>query len=210
MKDQAQKLVEEAQDLRNANELLEAGDVYTAAAHEYAGTVVEHLFPEPDNTRGAVSRFRYAATCYRIGGDEFRTQNRCDLGVLLAEDYVNYIDDMDFEKGSFADLRRGAWPEFIGDLRVIAQRDEANEAYDRAISIYESAGDFEFAYAEQEHMRLAAFFRNVRRGLGHDIPEDAPEQMGFETTFSEWLEYKRSRLPDLLNDLEAQGTWPVE
>jgi hypothetical protein len=132
------------------------------------------------------------------------------MGTLLAEDYINYIESVDFEEESFADLRRGAWPEFIGDLRTIAEREDAEEAYDRAIAIYTSAGDYEFVLGEQEHMRLAGFFRSVRWGLGHDIPEDAPEQQGLDTTFSEWVEYKRERLPGLLDELEAQGEWPVE
>jgi len=210
MKDQARELVKEAQNLRDEGEPLQAGDMYTAAAHEYAGDATKHSFPEPDSTNGAVSRLRYAATCYRIAGDEFLTHNRCELGTLLADDYINYIEGVDFEPGSFADLRRGAWPEYIGDLRVIAQRDDAAEAYDRATEIYESAGDCESVYAEQEHTRLGAFYKNVRRGLGHDIPEEAPERMGFGTTFSEWVEYKRARLPDLLDELERQGRWPTE
>lgn len=123
----------------------------------------------------------------------------------MAEDYIEYIDHQDFERGSFADLRRGAWPEYIGDLRTIAQRDDADVAYDRAITIYESAGDCEFVCGEQEHTRLAGYFRGIRRGLGEDIPRDAPG-----ITFSEWVEYKRERLPKLLGRLEEQGEWPVQ
>lgn len=210
MKDRARELRKDADDHRNSGDFLRAGSLYTAAAHEYAGTVTEHSFPAPDHTRSALGELLNATTCYRIAGDEFRTQNRCELGTLLAEDYIDYIDSVEFEPGSFADLRRGAWPEFIGDLRTIAERDDADEAYDEAISIYESAGYWEFVLGEQEHMRLAAFFRAVRRGLGHDIPADAPEQQALGPTFPEWVEYKRDRLPNLLDELEAQGTWPAE
>ncbi|MBO4249197.1 hypothetical protein IL252_15370 [Halomicrobium sp. IBSBa] len=202
-------MTDEAGKAREAGQLGRAGNLYTAAAHEHAGTVTEHSGPEPDHTERAVARFVYAATCYRIAGNDFRTQNRCDIGILLAEDYAAYLADRDFEPGTFADLRRGAWPEFIGDLRTIAQRDDADDAYDRAIEIYDSVGDWEFVYGEQEHIRLASYYRDVRRGLGDKIPDDAPEAKGFGTTFAEWVAYKRERLSDLLNALEAQQAWPV-
>lgn len=209
MEERARDLVDDARERREAGDLIGAGDAYTAAAHEYAGTVREHSFPEPDLTRGTVSRLCYAATCYRIAGDEFRVQNRCELGTLLAEDYLDYIDGVEFEDGSFADLRRGAWPEFVGDLRTIAGRDDAGDAYDEAVAIYDAAGDWEFVLAEQEHSRLAGYFRSVRRGLGHDIPVSAPEQEAMGITFAEWVEDKRERLPGLLEELEAAGDWPV-
>ena len=171
--------------------------------------MTEHAFPEPDHTYAALSALLRAATCYRIIGDKFRIQNRCELGTLLAEDYIEYIDNQDYREGSFADLRRGAWFEYIGDLRTVTERDDADKAYERAMNIYESAGsDVGFVCAEGEHMGLARFFMSVRKGLGHEIPRDAPEQPAPGTTFPEWLEYKRERLPGLLNQLEEQGEWP--
>jgi hypothetical protein len=210
MRERARELVEEAKTMCNEESLVEAGNLYTAAAHEYQGTVVGHGFPEPGATPATVNRLCHAATCYRIAGANSPVQNRCDLGILLAEEYVKYIDSVDFEDRSFADLRRGAWLECIGDLRTIAGRDDAEEAYDEAASIYESAGHWEFCMAEQEHMRLAGFFKSVRRGLGHEIPDDALEQRPLGPTFSEWIEYKRERLPDLLDELETQGEWPLD
>jgi hypothetical protein len=201
-------LVENARKCREENELIKAGNHYAAAAHEYQGTVTNHRFPELDQTYNAVSNLQFSATCYRVAGDGFRTQNRCDVGVLLAEDYLQYADSTTFESKSFAALRRGAWPEFIGDLRTIAGRDNAGDAYDRAASIYESAGGWEFCMAEQEHMRLAGFFKSLKIGLNIDIPEDALENRPLGPTFVEWLEYKRERLPDLLDNLESQGSWP--
>jgi hypothetical protein len=132
------------------------------------------------------------------------------MGTLLAEDYFDFSESQEFEQNSFANLRRGAWPEFIGDLRTIAQRDDAAEAYDRAVEIYESAGYWEWVLREQEHTRLAAFFRTVREGLGHDISRTAPEVHGMDMTFADWLEYKRERLPGLLDALEQQGSWPTD
>jgi hypothetical protein len=132
------------------------------------------------------------------------------MGALLAEDYFEFTTKQEFDRESFANLRRGAWPEFIGDLRTIAGRDDADRAYDRALNIYESAGYWEWVMREQEHTQIATFFRTVREGLGHDIPRDAPEVHGMDMTFADWLKYKRDRLPDLLDALEDQGSWPAE
>lgn len=211
MKERGRELSEQARRHRQSGNLRKAGNAYTAAAHEYAGTVEEHVFPGSDSTVSALGEVLNATTCYRIAGDEFRTQNRCELGILLVEDYIEYIETVCVTDNPFADVRRGAWSEYIGDLRTIARHADAENAYDEAVSIYRSAGDEKFVFGEKEHMRLAAFFRSVRRGLGHEIPEDAPEQQPWgETTFSEWVEYKRKRLPDYLDQLEAQGEWPVE
>lgn len=208
MEDRARELASEALALRTSGDLIEAGDTYTAAAHEYAG-IGTRSFPEPGPTYSVLAELLNAATCYLVGDDDFHTQNRCDLGTVLAEDHIEYVHGIDVRPGSFADIRRGAWHEYIGDLRTIAERDDAAAAYDRAISIYRSAEDFEVVLAEQEHIRLGSYFRSIRHGLGEEIPNDAPERMGPGTTFVEWVEYKRDRLPDLLDQLEAQGEWPA-
>lgn len=210
MKGRARELSKRAQKTRTSGQLVEAGNLYTASAYEYAGEVTEHRFPEPDRTYSAVAELVNAATCYRIAGLQSDVHNRCEIGILLAEDYFEYINGCEIEDGSFGDVRRGAWPEYIGDFRTIARRENADDAYEQAIAIYQAAGDWEIAYAEQEHSRLAAYFRNLQYGLGQEIPETAPEQLGFGTTFAEWVEYKRNRLPSLLERLENQGSWPAE
>lgn len=210
MKERAMELQREADHLRESTELVSAGDVYTRAAHEWAGAVTNRVFPGSDYTIYAVGELLKATTCYRIVDKTFLKENRCELGIVLAEDQIEFIDNQDIEEGSFADLRRGAWPEFIGDLRLIAGRDDAAEAYEVARSIYETAGSgIEVVSAEKEHIRLMTYFKQVREGLQYDIPRDAPERRPPGITFPEWLEYKRRQLPDLLDQLEEQGSWPV-
>lgn len=132
------------------------------------------------------------------------------MGILLAEDYLEYVDHREIDPGSFADLRRGAWPEFIGDLRTVARRDDAEEAYDRAREMYASAGDWEIAMAEQEHIRLTGFFRDVKESLGHDSTDESNiELRPLGPTFTDWLEYKRERLPRFLDELDERGEWPA-
>lgn len=149
MKGSARDLSKHARELRQHGNVLEAANAYTAAAYEYAGAVEEHVFPGTDETVSAVGELLNAATCYRIAGDEFRTQNRCDAGILLAEDYINYIETESDTEDSFAAFRRGAWSEFIGDLRTVAGRDSASTAYDEAVSIYEAAGGEQFTFGEK-------------------------------------------------------------
>lgn len=61
---------------------------------------------------------------------------------------------------------------------------------------------------EQDHLRLLAYYRCLEEGFGIDVPDAAPEAPTFGGTFSEWIAYKRETLPPLLDELEAQGTWP--
>jgi len=210
MKEKARNLSKKAEELRQSDRLQAAGNYYTASAHEYAGVVTEHTFPGADKTVSALGELLNAATCYRLVGDTYRVNNRCELGTLLAEDYLNYIDSGEWDENSFVPFRRGAWHEFIGDLRTVAEKEEASNAYEKAIDIYISAGDWEVVYGEKEHLRIASYLRSVRRGLGHDISEDAPEMQGSGTTFSEWVWYKQENLPKYLSQLEAQGSWPTQ
>jgi hypothetical protein len=211
MRKRGYRLSEQADALRESGDLTGAGNAYTAAAYEFAGTVTDHTFPECDKTATAISNICFAAICYRIVGDQFRVQNRCDVGILLAEDYINHIEGEKFEDGSFADLRRGAWPEYIGDCRMIADREGADMAYDRAIEIYRSAGDIDFVYGEREHNYLTKLFTNIKRGAGYEISEDAPERQPLGgPTFTEWVRYKRKHLPGFLEDLDKKGAWPVD
>lgn len=205
--ERGRELRDEARTLQDAGQLHEAGDRHTACALEFAGST-QRTFPDPGGLETALGHLLDAATCYRISGDAFRTKNRCQLGTALAEDRFEYVRDIDVREQSFEELRRGAWLEFIGDLRTIARRDDADEAYDRAVAIYESAGEWEVVMSEQEHLRLLAYYRSLKEGLGIDIPEDAPEAPTLGVTFSEWIAYKRETLPRLLDELEAQGTWP--
>lgn len=203
----ARELRDEARATQNRGELLAAGDLHTACAHEFAGCM-HRSFPEPAHLHSALGHLLDAATCYRVGGDGFRAENRCELGTVLAEDRSEYVRNLDVRDESFEDLRRGVWHEFIGDLRTIAGRDDADEAYDRAVSIYTAAGEWEVVMAEQEHLRLLSYFRSLKRGLGKELPEDAPEAPALGVTFSEWIEYKRKTLPGLLDDIDKQGDWP--
>lgn len=206
-KERARELRAEAWSFRNDGELCMAGDLHTACAHEFAACT-RRTFPDPGYLESALGHLLDAATCYRIAGEPFRTGNRCELGEVLAADRFEYVSQLDVDESSFENLRRGAWPEFVGDLRTVAERSDAADAYDRALSIYESAGEWELVMSEQEHLRLLAYYRSLKRGLDIDVPEDAPEAPSLGVTFTEWVAYKRETLPDLLDSLELQGTWP--
>jgi hypothetical protein len=102
--------------------------------------------------------------------------------------------------------RRGAWKEFIGDFHIIAGKEErAAQAYDQAYSIYEVASDFNLGMAEWEHHALIGFYEDIRRAIGKDM-EDWYEQKSV-ITIPEWIDYKRERMPGLLDELETQGEW---
>jgi len=138
-------------------------------------------------------------------------ENRCDLGLLIARDYLEYIENEYTEtveggdKGGYIIFRRSAWYEFMGDLRTIARRDDADEAYDKAEEIYHPDGDI--SLVEHEHNVVTGFFRGIREAVESDIPPDSPEYRPAGPSFLDWLELKREMLPELLEQLEEEGEW---
>ena len=54
------------------------------------------------------------------------------------------------------------------------------------------------------------FFRDVKESLGHDSTDESNiELRPLGPTFTDWLEYKRERLPRFLDELDDRGEWPA-
>jgi len=202
MNEQASQYEETADDHRLRGEFVEAGDTYTTAAYAYLAT---HL---PKTAKGFCDPgfcLLEAAVCYRLGGQMNRCVNRCEQGILLAEDVLDRVDAREPPKCAFDRARRAALYEFIGNFRIIGGLDGAAEAYDEAINIYETEDNPITAYIEQEHMSLLGFLELLSKGV------DADGELGAkwwnEARLTEWVSYERNRLPILLSELDKQGEW---
>ncbi|MFC7079131.1 hypothetical protein [Halorussus caseinilyticus] len=122
-----------AQQHRENGDFVEAGECYTAAAYIY-------LADWPPTHRGKnVSHGEYyllnAATCYRLGGCTDRARNRCQQGVLIAEELLDRTKNIGGTT-AYDRARYAAWYEFIGDFRVVGILTEKVSAYERAEQIY--------------------------------------------------------------------------
>lgn len=192
-----------ADDYRSRSEYGKAGEYYTAAAYEYFG----HDTFEPPGQRVSHGEYMFlrAGICYLLHGKPDRCENRCRQGILVAEDMVDRALAKPTPDNFYDQARRGAWYEYVGDFRVLAHIEGADEAYDLALEIYNDAGDPETGFSEQEHMWLMAFFQSVAEAVGYDREEWNTVRTDYK--LSEWLEYKRTRLPNLIDKLAKSGEW---
>lgn len=195
-----------AHEYREKGRLNDAGDYFTLAAYEYLGEC-------PLTSGRTISHAEYyllqSAVCYRIDENWNRCENRCHQGILIAEDVLESVKRADKPENFYDRARRGALYEYIGDFRTVGELGEAREAYDNASQIYQNAGDPNTGYSEQEHMWLMEFFDLVASAVNDGL-DDKWRSLLSDTTFSEWVEYKRERLPTLLDALDERGEWVWE
>lgn len=206
--------LDEAHDHRNDAEAIvhgeqdfpRAGDVYTTSGFARLG--IRPPTRQGLNVGTGLVEFLYASTCYRLGDLQQRCVDRCQMGVLIANEMRERVHDREPPDNFYERARRGVWDEFVGDFRIIAGFDDPDAAYARAQKTYRDAGDPRTGYAEQIHIGLMGFVQRIEMGLGHDM--DPWSNIRSEITLSEWVEYKREHLAEFLEELVKQGEWVWE
>lgn len=200
----AHRRAQTGHDHRKNGDFIEAGEYYTATAYQYFSEWAE-------DCRGKkVSQGEYffllAGTCYRLGGQISRATTRCKQGVLIAEELLGRTRNLG-GSAAYDRVRYAAWYEYIGDFSVVGDFEREMDAYEEARQVYLEEDDPPLAHREQEHMWLTEFFEQVVCGVGYDA--DEWQEFTRESTFSEWVEYKRNRLPDALDELASQSMWTM-
>lgn len=192
-----------ANELRTNGDYVEAGEYYSLAAYCRFGE------RPPDSyginmSAGQVNLLR-AAICYRVGGRSDRCRTRCRQGELIAEEMIDRVFSMDPPEYHYDRARRGVWYEYLGDFRCIGEIGDPDRAYERAIVVYEDAGDPGTECSEQEHGYTMAVYREVARAVDQDPgPIDS---MRNELTLTDWVAAKRETYPSLLDELDERGKW---
>lgn len=195
--------LDRARELQSNGNSVQAGEYHTLIAHEWLGKSLPTKFGTKISG-GEVALLR-AAICYRLGGRLDRCENRCRMGILVAEDMIDRVFEMEPPENAYDRARRGAWYEYIGDFRCIGDFGDPGSAYDRAIEVYEDAGDPGTECSEQEHMYTMAVYNEVARALGRD-PEPV-ETTQNDMTLTDWVEKKRETYPEMLTELDERGEW---
>lgn len=195
----------EAKKKRSNSEYFDAGELFTLASYEYLGTGVPG-FPATVWCE-AVYTLLLGSVCYRLANKEATCINRCEQGILIAEDLNDRHLPGPEDEYWFERARRGVWYEYIGDFRTVAGIDGADTAYDEAKTIYRKGKDPETGFAEQEHMRLLEFFEQV---AGLDPMEDEDwHRIRQDMPFTHWVDYKAEVLPKKLDELYERGEWSI-
>lgn len=190
---------------RKGGELVRAGEHYSLAGFARLSEDIPGRYGIRVSA-GVVNLLR-AAICYRVGNRPNRCQNRCEIGILVAEDVHQRVFDEERPENAYDRARRGVWQEYIGDFRHIGRINDPDEAYQNAIDVYEDAGDPDTFYSEQEHCYTMAVYREVARSVGRDCgPVDSVSN---DLTLGTWVQKKRETYVSMLTELEERGEWPL-
>jgi len=210
MRQQARKYRAEAKQYLESGDLVAAGDYYTLSAHERAG----HGVPEPPAqvSLGVIADFIHAALYYRMAGYDARGSNRCEMGRLVIEDVLERYETTGYAPDySYDRARKGVFYELLGYLRVIADQDDADEAFNKALDVYEQTGSLEFHICKgEQHGVLAGVFSSIKRGAGYEVDPQGPEQHPLGLTIADWVVFERKHLPKYVKELLERGEWATE
>ena len=196
-REQARQYKDSARSLEEAQHWEDAAETYSRMAFAYLGESV-YRRPYSHVTWGLFGLLK-GATNYRLAGLPSRSRNRCDIGILVAEDVRSRVSDEPIPENFYDHARRGVWDEFIGDFRVIGRYDNSCEAYDAAQEIYRDAGDPSTEFAEQEHLRLLEYFRSVAKQAEYST--EILDELNSGMVLSNWVDLKRIHLPEILDEL---------
>jgi hypothetical protein len=207
MDKRARELSNQAGELRADNRLVEAGEQFTLAAYEYAG---DHALEPPSQHAIAIlNTIIPAALCYRMAGYDERGVNRCEMGELIIEDVFDRYDKTGYDpEYNYDRARKGVFYELLGHLRIVAGRDDADEAFDQALDVYEATGCLEFiAWKGEQHSSLRPLLQSYKRGLGLEVDQYGPESIGPDVTLEELVAYEREHVPQFVSGLIERGEW---
>lgn len=185
-------LESKADDLRAEGKYELAAEYYSIAAFECFGDSIPSVNGETASFGEEL--LLESVLCNAIAGNETSRQNRASMGVLIAEDIIDRELSEEFQD-QYDRSRKGAWYEFIGDFKLAGKLGDHETWYDKAEQQYLQHGDPSVSLAEQEHLNLFTFYRVVMDYSECDDPGPIPTE---GTTFSDWIEMKRSNLPSLI------------
>lgn len=187
-----------ASEYRREGTFVEAGDAYTRLAF--------HTWATYDVLWGLGCRqLLEAATCYRLAGQTDICKKRCQVGVQQAETIRDRTCDRSEPDYPPDHANRGGWDEFVGTFRLLGELDGVDEAYAVAKESYFEAGDPRIEYADEGPVHQnTVWFDSVAREIGRERSHDIEK---YTTSYSEWADYKRERLPEYVAELVEQGEW---
>ncbi|WP_141551650.1 hypothetical protein [Natrinema sp. CBA1119] len=139
-----------------------------------------------------------AALCYRLAETIKRCRMRCSQGILLAEEIRDYTAAYEPQQGIM-------W-EYIGDFRVIADRQDWTDAYDMAASYYEGCDNVIGWIAEPEFEINMSFMLTVSDAVEHGIDQQTKSEITARS-LERRIEYKRKHFQEIISQVVSQEEW---
>lgn len=155
----------------------------------------------------AIDELRYAAVCYRLADEEERCTNRSNQAILMIEDVLNgRLPERQVKHDGWA----GLGYEYIGDFRMIADIEGADDAYDQALKLFERVeqhGEPSPVYAwagEQGFETSTLFLFRLIDAVGWTL--DSETYRDFRSlSLVRRIEYRKANLQELLSLVDDQG-----
>lgn len=197
--DRRTELADEATALAVESKFGDAGDTYVRASFEEAGAWFGA------SSWGQELRMLYkACLCYRLADQPRQCRFTATLGIQIAEEYAARIDQTEKPTHPPDRAEHGVWYEFVGDFRLVAGFEGVDDAYDQAKEVYTEAGDPFAQFAEGPIMVVQAIFSTtvLVAGADHELITDSTSGR-----LTDWVEYKREHLPELIDDTVTSGEW---
>lgn len=193
------ELADEADSLAVEGEFGEAADTYVRAGFEEAGT----FFGK--SSHAIELRMLYkGCLCYRLAGQKRQYRSIARIGIEFSEEYAARMKAKPEPSHPPDRARSGVWHEFVGDFRLVGKLGDAGEAYDRAKEIYQEVGDPSADFVEGPIKSSQAIFGDTVLHAGED---DELIDESRQRKLTEWVEYKREHLPELIDSIVSSGTW---
>jgi len=184
-----------AEEVRSNQDFTQAAGLFTSLSHHYFGDSKIRIKPLDENQVEATLGLRNlmsAVTCYRLGQEKTRARNLAEQGILVAEDIREHVATFD--------AQRALMKEYIGDLRVIADLNRAEDAYRIAHAEYTDIDNPIHWQAEPAFQVLMTEFLSMAKAAGHDIPRMEKPNVKAESLANR-IAYKREHFPEIVESL---------
>jgi hypothetical protein len=190
-----------AEEYRSNQEHIQAAGSFISLSYLYFGNSKINMGTLDENQVEAAQGLRNlmsGVTCYRLGQSTTRAQNLAEQGILIAEDVRDHVATFD--------AQRALMKEYIGDLRVIADLDGADGAYQTAHDEYAEIDNPIHWQAEPAFQVLMTEFLSMTKAAGHDIPRMEKPSIKSESLVDR-ITYKRERFPEIVESLLTIEEW---
>ena len=202
-REEAKQKLDAAKVSHESGEYVDAAVAYVAAAYAYFAE--NGLSNSVSAARGLESLLRGAA-CLRVIGERDRYRNLCWQGVYVSQAIAREAMSRPPESHPHDRSERRVWYEFEADCRALGELPGVDEAYETAERAYREAGDPQCVSCEQILMAVAVLPKLLFRGTSADS-DDLNEILRPGTTLTEWIRFKRQRLPAVLKRLDEEDEW---
>ena len=195
-----------ARTARRSGDLEVAGAHYVAAAR--GGLMRSRRLPEETDAADglsvrpafglAVRELFAGALCFRLADTERRCEYHCEQGIAIAadarEEFYTYPAEV------------GLSHEMIGDFRLLADRDDYDDAYAAAAERYAPVENNLGWQMEDGFDDLSRFLLVLAASVGM-APDDDLRNTIARTSLDERIAYKREHYPEIIDAVVEAGNW---